>query len=146
MDKHFFKFRLLGIGMFLAMIAVFSVAAMFLWNALMPGIFALPRLNYPQTLGLAALFRILLGGIGGWRFDRRGRGFDGPAGDARLFHHRNALREKWMNMSEEERKAFIEKEKDFLHFGRKFSRMHDFFDESARHEEAAPSEKGDGHE
>ena len=41
-----FKFRFMGILMFCAMIAVFSVAAMFLWNVLMPEIFALPVLSY----------------------------------------------------------------------------------------------------
>ena len=52
-----FRFRFLGILMFLAMIAVFSVAAMFLWNILMPEIFGLSVLNYWQALGLVILAR-----------------------------------------------------------------------------------------
>jgi len=63
-----FRFRFLGIVMFLAMIAAFSVAAMFLWNILMPGIFALPVINYWQAAGLVVLARILFGGLGPGRF------------------------------------------------------------------------------
>ena len=98
-----FRFRFLGILMFLGMIAVFSVAAMFLWNALMPEIFALPVLSYWQAAGLVVLARILFGGLGPGRFlASRGRG-----GDDRLFAHGNALREKWLNMSEDERMEFV---------------------------------------
>jgi hypothetical protein len=41
MNKFFYKFRLLGILMFLAVIAVFSAVTMLLWNALMPDVFGL---------------------------------------------------------------------------------------------------------
>jgi hypothetical protein len=34
-----------------------------------------------------------------------------------------------MNMSAEERKEFMEKEKDFFKFGRRFSHFHEFFDD-----------------
>jgi hypothetical protein len=85
------------------MIAVFSVAAMFLWNALMPEIFTLPVLSYWQAAGLVVLARILFGGLGPGHFlTNRGRG----GGDDRLFVHGNALREKWLNMSDDERMEF----------------------------------------
>ena len=104
-----FRFRFLGIVMFLAMIAVFSVAAMFLWNALMPEIFGLPVLNYWQTAGIVILARILFGGLGPGRFGPRGGRANevGGGGDDRLFSHGNALREKWLNMSEDERVEFV---------------------------------------
>ena len=111
MDKRIFKFRLLGIGGFLALLAVFAAVAMLLWNALMPELFGLPALNYVQAAGLVALGRILFGGLGG-RFMPHG----GHGRDERLFHHGNALREKWMNMSDEERRAFVEKERGFRHY------------------------------
>jgi len=112
-----FKFRSLGIVGFLAMIAIFSVAAMFLWNALMPEIFGLPVLTYWQTAGLVILARILFGGLGLRHLGlRTGRG-----GDERLFHHGNALREKWLNMSEDERKEFWRGRREFSH-------LHEFFD------------------
>jgi hypothetical protein len=109
------------------MVAVFGVGVMFLWNALLPGIFGLSVINYWQAAGLLLLSRILFGG-----FSVFGRELFMPHGghsrDERLFRHGNPLREKWMNMTDEERKAFIAKEKDFLRFHRGFSRFHDFFD------------------
>jgi len=94
-----FWFRVMGIVMFLAMIAVFSVIAMLLWNALMPEIFGFSALSYWQAAGLLVLARILFGGLGSghWgSFERHGG-----------FHHGNALREKWLNMTDEERKEFL---------------------------------------
>jgi hypothetical protein len=113
-----FKFRSLGILMFLATIAVFSVAAMFLWNALMPGIFALPVLSYWQAAGLVVLARILFGGLGPGRLGA----FGGRGGDDRLFAHGNALREKWLNMSDDERMEFVRNHRGF--------RNHPFFDDA----------------
>jgi len=103
MTKYSFKAHLLGVVIFLAVIAGFAVAFMFLWNALMPPLFALPALNYVQAAGLLLLARLLFSGIMVSGF-RRDKGFR-PWGreDA------NALRERWLNMSEEERQAFIEK-------------------------------------
>ena len=143
MDKWFFKFRFLGIGVFLAMLAVFAAVAMLLWNALMPELFGLPSLNYVQAAGMVALARILfggLGGLGGGRFMPHG----GHGRDERLFHHGNALREKWMNMSEEERKAFVEKERGFRnYFHDRFSHPHDSFDgRRGRCGGGAPAEGG----
>ena len=129
MDKRNFKFRFLGTGAFLAILAGFAAAVMFLWNALMPDIFGLPTLNYWQAAGLVALARVLLGGflgeLGGGRFMPHA----GHSRDERLFHHGHALREKWMNMSDEERKAFVEKERGFRnHFHDRFSHCHECFD------------------
>jgi hypothetical protein len=107
MNKLTFKFRSLGVVIVLAVAAVFAAVGMFLWNSLLPDIFGLPALNYWQSLGILALSRILFGGMGGV-FQGLNRG--APRGDPR---HQNPLREKWMNMSDEERKAFLEKEKDF---------------------------------
>jgi uncharacterized protein YeaO (DUF488 family) len=81
---------------------------MLLWNWLMPAIFGLPLLSYWQSAGILVLARLLFGGI--WPRGHFGHGF----------HHSNKLREKWMNMTEEERKAFFEKAKDFHKFRRKF--------------------------
>jgi hypothetical protein len=122
-----FKFRIAGILIALAMIAVFGVGVMFLWNALLPGIFGLPFINYWQAAGLLLLGRVLFGGFCPGRFMAHVR----PGRDERLFHHGNPLREKWMNMTADERKAFVEKEKDFLRFHRGFSCFRDFFEESA---------------
>jgi hypothetical protein len=119
--KNTIKFRFAGIGIMLVTCAVFGVVVMLLWNALMPQIFALPVLNYWQAAGLLILARLLFGGLGDLGHGR----FKG--GNDRLFHHGNKFREKWMNMSADERKEFIEKEKDFLKTYRGFSRFHEFF-------------------
>jgi hypothetical protein len=101
--KHRLKFRVAGFGIMLAMCAVFGAAVMLLWNSLMPQIFGLMPLNYLQATGLLVLARILLGRLGGGLHGRRW----GPG--RHMFHHDNELRERWMNMSEEERKEFIER-------------------------------------
>jgi hypothetical protein len=116
--KRNFKFIFAGIGAMLAMVAAFGAVVMLLWNALIPQIFALPTLNYWQAAGLLLLARLLLGG---WRGHAAHRGARHP------FHHGNKLREKWMSMSEEERKEFIEKEKDFFDFHRRCSHPRDPF-------------------
>jgi len=95
-----FKFRFLGIAAFLAIIAGFSAVAMLLWNALMPEIFGLPVLNYWQTAGLLILARLIFGGGGG--MERLGM----IRGHAAL-HQGNPFRERWMSMSADERKQFL---------------------------------------
>jgi ABC-type multidrug transport system fused ATPase/permease subunit len=124
--KETIKSRFTGILIMLAAAAVFGAAVMLLWNALLPQIFALQQINYPQAVGLLVLTRLLFGGIGGWIHGHRGRG------EGHLFQHGNKLREKWMNMSEEERKEFIEKEKDF--FKSRASHLKDFFSDKEKPE------------
>jgi len=124
-----FRFRFLGIVAFVGMIALFSVATMFLWNALMPQIFGLPVLSYWQAAGMVILARILFGGLGGlgqW-------GSRGHIGGDRLFSHGNALREKWLNMSDDERKEFMRGRREFSHF-------HEFFNEQGGRDEGGKRE------
>ncbi len=115
--KDIVKFRFAGIGIVLAMCAVFAVGVMLLWNALMPQIFGLPQVNYLQAAGLLLLARLLFGGI-----DHRH-----PAHpDHRDMHHRgNMLRERWAGMSEAERAAVI---------GRNDPRFWDFMRDRGRPE------------
>jgi hypothetical protein len=133
MRKDSFKFRLAGILTALAFIAGFSAVAMLLWNALVPDIFGLSPLSYWQAAGILVLARILFGGLGPGHFTPRW----GPG-----FSHGNKLREKWMNMSGEERMAFVEKEKDFRNlFHDRFSHLRQFYEETETN-----SKKGDGNE
>ena len=124
--RNTIKFRFAGICIMLAAYAVFGAVVMLLWNALMPQIFALPFLNYWQAVGLLILARVLFGGLGGIGHGIGRRGIFG-SGEDRLFQHGNKLREKWMNMSADERKEFIEKEKDFFKHQRGFPHFHYFF-------------------
>jgi ABC-type multidrug transport system fused ATPase/permease subunit len=131
MNRQSFKFRGLGAVIILAVIAVFSAVVMLLWNSLLPGIFALPVLNYWQALGILALSRILFGGIGGGFWDRTIVGAHGRG-------NHNSLREKWMNMSDEERKAFLEKEKGFrTMFHDRASQFREFYEEAKKKEGSA---------
>jgi hypothetical protein len=108
--KNNIKFRFAGIGIMLVICAVFGAAVMFLWNALMPQIFGFPQISYLQAAGLLILARILFGGIGSGGWDHA------THWGARGYTHGNKLREKWMNMSEDERKEFIKKERGFAHW------------------------------
>jgi hypothetical protein len=108
---HIWKHGLLG----LVAIAGFGAIVMLLWNWLVPDIFGWTAISFWQALGLLILSKILFGGFGG-------RHLTGARGAAR--ENRNAIREKWMKMSDEERKEFIKKR----HFGRGFDRFNpDFF-------------------
>jgi len=103
--SHFF-----GLIFIVAAIAAFAAATMLLWNWLMPAIFGLPLLTYWQAAGILVLARLLFGGIGH-------HGFLGHGG----YNRGHKLREKWLNMTDEERKAFMEeKAKDLNKFHRKF--------------------------
>jgi len=126
--KDIIKFRFTGIFIMLAAAAVFGAAVMLLWNALLPALFTFPQINYLQAVGILVLTRLLFGGITGGHGGRR------AAGEGQLFQHGNKLREKWMNMSDDERKEFIEKEKDFFKFNRRFSHFQDLFGDKEKQE------------
>ena len=53
--RNTIKFKFAGICIMLAICAVFGVAVMLLWNALLPQIFGFPQLNYLQAAGLLIL-------------------------------------------------------------------------------------------
>ena len=72
-------------------ILVFSGIVMLLWNALLPGLFHFPVITLWQALGLLILSKILFGGF-------RPGGHRGQWKDK--------LKQKWMNMTPEEREKF----------------------------------------
>jgi hypothetical protein len=82
---------------FLAAALVLGGAVMLLWNAIMPDIIGCAPLNFLQALGLLVLCRILFGGF-------RGRHSGGPSWKRGV-----EWRERWKNMSEEERAAMRER-------------------------------------
>jgi hypothetical protein len=103
--------------MFVAALAIFGWATMFLWNALLTTLFNLPVIDFWQALGLLVLSRLLVGGIGShahalmFLFHRNGMDF------------RNRMRERWEKMTPEERINFHEK------FDKFHGKFHRFFDE-----------------
>ena len=130
----------------LAMFAVFAAATMLLWNAFLPGLFGLPVINYWQAVGLLALARILFGGFGhirghhGHGHHGRCRGYD-EIGRGEHRHGVNRLREKWMNMSDDERREFIKKEKEFFKANMRFSGLREFFRDDEEREDTAEGSK-----
>ncbi|MDR1357033.1 MAG: hypothetical protein LBJ58_05115 [Tannerellaceae bacterium] len=93
------KSHLLHVTYALAAIAGFSAVTMLLWNALLPRLFSVASIDFLQALGLLALSRILFGGFLG-----RGLGMHGGWN-----RRHNAIREKWLAMTPEERQSFVEK-------------------------------------
>ena len=137
--KNVNRFKSVGIGIMLIICAVFGAAVMLLWNALMPHIFGLPPIEYPQAVGLLLLARLLFGGLHGHAGHHRNwRSFN--ENDS-FMRRKNKLREKWMSMSEDERNDFLKNEKDFFKFRRRFLRFGDFFDDEENQEH-----KGKGNE
>jgi hypothetical protein len=102
---HVFWHILLGI----AMVAVLGVVVMLLWNWLMPMLFGWITISFLQALGLLCFTRILFGGMGK-HWMRTGM----------MKHHRNPIREKWMNMTPEEKKEFLKQRQCEHGFGRDF--------------------------
>jgi hypothetical protein len=74
-----------------------ALLVMLLWNAILPALLYTQSINYWQALGLLILCRILFGGL---PIDRRRKGSS--------FGKRSAIKEKWMNMSDDERIKFKE--------------------------------------
>lgn len=80
-------------------IALFAITGivMLLWNNLIPEIFHLSAITYWQAMGLLVLCRILFGKFHFRKPDRRGHPFRNPE-----------FREKFMNMTREEKQEFKE--------------------------------------
>lgn len=91
-------------------IAAISAIIMLLWNWLIPSIIGWSAICYWQALGLFILSRLFFGGFG-----RDGFGF--PRGEE---EHPHLFRERFKDMSPEERQAFIRK---------RFDRFRDRFDD-----------------
>lgn len=91
-------------------LAALTAAVMLLWNFLIPPIFGLATINFWQALGLFILARLLFGGFGHNRMPGH-----------RLHGHKNPIHEKWMQMTPEQRREFINKRRQ-SGFGHAFDR------------------------
>jgi len=70
---------------------IFGSVVMLLWNALLPAVFGISTITFWQALGILVLSKILFGGFGGHR------------GYQKYHSHSPEWREKWMNMTPEEK-------------------------------------------
>jgi len=95
MNKNWGRKAILFIPLIAIGITAFIWVIMLLWNWLMPDIFQLPEITYWQAAGLFILSRILFGGSH----------FGGPKGKPN-FKERKAMKEKMMQMTDEERAEF----------------------------------------
>lgn len=97
--KHI-KWQWVAKGIFFGLLLffVFTGATMLLWNAFAAPLFGLPTLDLIQTAGLMLLGRLLTGGFarGGWR-------------GGRSWRMRKGMRERWQNMTEEEREQVMQR-------------------------------------
>ena len=97
-DRRFGHHRMakpLIIGVVL--IAILGLLVMSLWNALLQPILGVKSIGFWQALGILALSRILFGGLG----FRPG-----------MFGMRRRMHERWMNMTPEQREAFIQQRRE----------------------------------
>lgn len=79
-------------------VAAFTWVTMYLWNWLVPVLFNGPVISFWQTLGLLVLSKILFSGFGGKSHGgHRWKGY---------------WRERWQNMSAEDRERFKQKMKE----------------------------------
>ncbi len=85
---------ILGVGILLLV----GYIVMLLWNAIIPRVINASVITYWQAMGLLILSRIL---FGRWGSPPKPRQFQ--------HHKRKHWKDKWKNMSEEERMAFKEK-------------------------------------
>jgi hypothetical protein len=79
----------------IVVLAAVSYIVMSLWNWLVPGVIGWKAIDFWQAMGLLVLTRLLVGfrGFGGWHHRHHGG-------------WRGRMRERWANMSPEEREKF----------------------------------------
>ncbi|MEP7279341.1 MAG: hypothetical protein ABI813_11905 [Bacteroidota bacterium] len=93
----FFKKAIKVLMIATAAILLFGFVVMYLWNAILPAVIHVGTISFGQALGILVLCKILFGGFhSGWR--------GGPGG--RWRERMGGMREKWMNMTPEEREKF----------------------------------------
>ncbi len=99
--RKFRMVRAITFGLFAVVaVAVLSLTVMGLWNWLMPTIFRWQVITFWQALGLLILSRILFGRFGG----SGGR-----------THWRRRMRERWSQMTPDEREKFTQGMRDGPH-------------------------------
>ncbi|MFL9481417.1 hypothetical protein ACI6Q2_01485 [Chitinophagaceae bacterium LWZ2-11] len=100
MKKFWFKKAIKIVMMVIVAIVVLGTVVMFLWNNILVSVLGIKAISFVQALGILVLSKILFGGFN--------KGFGGRR------HHewKNGMKEKWQNMSDEERVKFKEEWRD----------------------------------
>ncbi|MDR1517515.1 MAG: hypothetical protein LBS52_05425 [Dysgonamonadaceae bacterium] len=95
-----------GIVGIIATVAALGAVVMYLWNGIVPTVIGWGTITYWQAFGLLVLCKLLFGG-----FRCKGNGCHRHKG-----RHFRKMKEKWNDMSEDERCEFIKK-RHFHPFG-----------------------------
>lgn len=107
MRKEFMVKKAIAIVVFVfAFIVGLSFAVMALWNNILVGVLHVSTITFWQALGIFALAKILFGGFPG----PRGRWGGGPGRWKQ--HMAEGMKEKWMNMTPEDREKFKQEWRD----------------------------------
>ena len=95
MKRFGFKKVLFIIVCFVGAVLLFGAVVMGLWNAILPAVLGVKSITFLQALGILLLSKILFGGFGGKRW-----------GGGHGQEWRQKMKEKWNNMTPEEREKF----------------------------------------
>src|ERR1044072_3219355 len=99
-----------------AFVMLFSYIVMRLWNGILPDVLGVKTITFWQAMGMLVLSKILFSGFGGWGHKRE-----------HLRHRwQQRMREKWQNMTPEERQRFQEKGKSRCHDWKDHFKEQDF--------------------
>ena len=93
MKKYWFRKMAMFIIFFLVAATFFSGVVMLLWNAVLHPVLGVKLINFCQALGILVLSKILFGGFHGCHGRHR-------------HHWKQQMKEKWENMTPEEREKF----------------------------------------
>ena len=96
MKTFWFKKGFMMLTCFAGALLAFGAIVMGLWNAILPAVLGVKTISFIQALGILLLSKILFGGFGnrgGWK-----RGGD--------HNWKNTMKEKFGNMTPEEREKF----------------------------------------
>ncbi|MFK7948245.1 MAG: hypothetical protein AB8G11_11675 [Saprospiraceae bacterium] len=105
---------LVMIVVFLGFITIASYVVMFLWNTILTDVTNVKPLNFWQAAGLLVLTKILFGGFGG-RNRERWKGSKAMRDKWKNMTHdeRKEWKDKWMNMNKDERQEAKERWKEY---------------------------------
>ena len=100
--------------LFIAALFLLPYVVMLLWNGILPEVIGVKTITYWQAVGIFILSKLLFGGFkGGGKHHKMKAHFRNCCGNNE--HHQSMkeeLRDKFMNMSDEERENFKQKWKD----------------------------------
>lgn len=114
MNTHHKKGKFLIALLFIAALFLLPYVVMLLWNGILPEVIGVKTITYWQAVGIFILSKLLFGGFkGGGKHHKMKEHFRNCCGNNEHQQSmKEELRDKFMNMSDEERENFKQKWKD----------------------------------